>query len=154
MLKRTLLIDQNSVAFLSPEQVERVRRFSLLRDYLARKDEELLRWNESKVGRGDDAVNARRITNIGTFRAYVLAYLKAHEQIAKNMTLLVRQLDPGPTGLPLEIYCFTNTTNWSAYEDIQSNIFDHMLAIMPEFGLRIYQEPSGLDLQRLVNSPA
>jgi len=153
-IKRTLLIDQNSVAFLSPEQVERIRRFSLLRDYLARKDEELLRWNESKVGRGDDAVNARRITNIGTFRAYVLAYLKAHEQIAKNMTLLVRQLDPGPTGLPLEIYCFTNTTNWSAYEDIQSNIFDHMLAIMPEFGLRIYQEPSGLDLQRLVNSPA
>lgn len=146
-IKRALLVDQNSIRFLDPEEVERVGRFKLLDEYLARKDEELSHWNDAKTLSERDPVNARKITNIGTFRAYVLAYLKAHKEISKGKTLLVRQLPPTPTGFPLEIYCFTSTTAWAEYEDIQSDIFDHLLAIMPEFGLRIYQEPSGLDLQ-------
>ncbi len=146
-IKRPLLVDQNSIRFLDHEETQRVRRFSLLDTYLARKDEELRRWNEAAIGSEADPVNARRLTNIGTFRAYVFAYLKAHKRISKDKTLLVRQLPPSPNGLPLEIYCFTNTTAWGDYEEIQSDIFDHLLAIMPEFGLRLYQEPSGLDLR-------
>jgi miniconductance mechanosensitive channel len=147
-IKRPLLLDQNSVRFLSTEEVDKLRRFRLLDDYLARKDEELRTWNEKQLGKDGDAINARRITNVGTFRAYVFAFLKAHPKITKEMTLLVRQLSPTPTGLPLEIYCFTNTTAWNEYEGIQADIFDHMIAILPEFGLRLFQEPSGLDLHQ------
>jgi miniconductance mechanosensitive channel len=84
----------------------------------------------------------RRLTNIGTFRAYVWRYLKQHPQIHQHMTLLVRQLPPGPQGVPIELYCFT-TTDWGRYEDIQADIFDHLLAIVPEFGLRLFQQPAG-----------
>jgi len=146
-IKRPLLIDQNSIRFLEPDEVQRMHRFSLLVDYLARKDEELRHWNDTQAGAGTDPVNARKLTNIGTFRAYVIAYLQAHERIAKDKTMLVRQLDPTAAGLPLEVYCFTNTTAWGEYEAIQSDIFDHLLSIMPEFGLRLFQEPSGLDLR-------
>jgi len=97
----------------------------------------------------DAEVNRRRLTNAGTFRAYAYNYLKNHPRIHDGMTLIVRQLSPGPEGLPLEIYCFTNTTAWAEYEDIQSDIFDHLLAIVPEFGLRLYQKPAGSDLANL-----
>lgn len=153
-IKRSLFLDQNSVRFLTDEEIGTARRFRLLQPYLSAKDEEIRRWNERVLSGECDPVNARRITNIGTFRAYVIAYLKAHERISRNMTMLVRQLSPTPQGLPLEIYCFTSTTEWGAYEAIQSDIFDHLLAIMPEFGLRIYQEPSGLDLRGLVRNAA
>lgn len=100
-------------------------------------------------------MNTRRITNIGTFRAYVEHYLRAHPGIHQDMTLLVRQLSPTPEGLPLEIYCFTNTTKWAEYESIQSDIFDHLLAILPEFGLQVFQNPSGTDMRGfLAQSPA
>lgn len=149
-IKRTLLIDQNSIDFLAPDEIAHLRRFRLLNDYLTRKDRELDDWNHSAAQESADPVNARRLTNIGSFRAYVLAYLKNHDRIlTKDMTLMVRQLSPTPQGLPLEIYCFTNTTAWGDYEGIQSDLFDHLLAIMPEFGLRLYQEPSGLDFQGL-----
>ncbi|MEZ5655178.1 MAG: mechanosensitive ion channel [Sphingobium sp.] len=148
-IKRSLFIDQNSIRFLNPEETGTVSRFRLLKEYLASKDDEIRRWNEGALLGECDPINARRITNIGTFRAYVIAYLKAHERITKDMTMLVRQLSPTPQGLPLEIYCFANTVAWGEYEAIQSDIFDHLLAIMPEFGLRIYQEPSGLDLQAI-----
>jgi len=146
-IKRSLFIDQNAIGFLKDERLGNLRRFRLLDDYLARKDAELREWNASMLSADCDAVNARRVTNIGTFRAYVAAYLKAHGRVTPNMTLLVRQLAPTPQGLPLEIYCFTDTVAWAEYEAIQSDIFDHLLAILPEFGLRIYQEPSGLDLR-------
>ena len=94
-------------------------------------------------------MNTRRITNIGTFRAYVERYLRSHPGIHQNMTLIVRQLNPTADGLPLEIYCFTNTVSWVNYEGIQSDIFDHLFAILPEFGLRVYQHPSGMDLKDL-----
>ena len=97
----------------------------------------------------DEAVNKRRLTNIGTFRAYAVNYLKNRPDLHKGMTLMVRQLAPGPEGLPLEIYCFTNTTAWVDYEGIKADIFDHLLAIVPEFGLRLYQKPAGSDLAGL-----
>ncbi len=149
-IKRALMLDQNSVRFLTEDEVASMKRFRLLDGYIARKQEEIAAWNAHELSSDSDAINARRITNIGTFRAYVIAYLKSHPKIASDgFTLLVRQLEPGPQGLPLEIYCFTDTVKWGEYEAIQADIFDHMLAILPEFGLRIFQEPSGLDLTGL-----
>ncbi|HRO02459.1 MAG TPA: mechanosensitive ion channel [Terricaulis sp.] len=151
-IKRALMIDQSSIRFLEPEEQARLRRFALIDDYLDAKQQELEDWNARLIEAGRDPVNTRRVTNVGTFRAYVGAYLAAHPRIAQNMTLLVRQLDPTPQGLPIEIYCFTNTTAWGEYENIQGDIFDHLLAILPEFGLRQFQEPSGADLQTLAPS--
>ena len=145
-IKRSLRIDQNSVRFLDPHEVERLRRFSLLADYLTAKEAELSEWNAARSNRNHGGVNARRITNIGTFRAYISAYLQAHDAISKEMFLLVRQLEPTEAGLPLEIYAFTASTAWATYEGIQADIFDHLIAILPEFGLRLYQQPTGLDL--------
>ena len=146
-IKRALSLDQNSVRFLQEGEVEDLRRFRVLDTHIARKEKEIAEWNANELSGDCDNVNARRMTNLGTFRAYVIAYLQNHPRIAgQGFTLLVRQLAPGPTGLPLEIYCFTDTVNWSEYETIQSDIFDHLLAILPEFDLRIFQEPSGLDL--------
>lgn len=143
-IKRSLMIDQNSIRFLEPDDVERFRRFSLLGDYLAQKEAELAEWNAAP-DRLRDPVNARRMTNIGTFRAYMTAYLQAHPGISKQLFLIVRQLDPTEMGLPLEIYGFTSETAWAVYESVQADIFDHLIAILPEFGLRLFQEPSGLD---------
>ena len=125
-----------------------MRRFLLIDDYLADKAAELERWNAELVASGRDPVNMRRSTNIGAFRAYVEQYLTNHPRIRKDMTLLVRQLQPTETGLPLEIYCFTSTVAWGEYEAIQSDIFDHLLAILPEFGLGLYQQPGGADVAR------
>ena len=150
-IKRSLTIDQNSVRFIEPEEVQRLRRFSLLADYLAQKDAELAEWNARRPERSHDNVNARRITNIGTFRTYMSAYLHARDDISKEMFLIVRQLEPSETGLPLEIYGFTTDTAWAAYEGIQADIFDHLIAILPEFGLRLFQQPTGLDLATALN---
>src|SRR5690606_28610850 len=149
-IKRALYLDQSSVRFLEPEERQRLGRFVLLREYLAQKERELAEWN---AGLGEDAqlpVNARRITNLGTFRAYVERYLRRHPGVHQDMTLLVRQLQPGADGIPLEIYCFTNDTRWAVYEGIQSDIFDHLLAILPEFGLRVFQQPGGADFRALL----
>ena len=132
--------------FLDDDERERLRRLALIDGYLARKKAELEAWNATLAAEGRDPVNARRVTNIGTFRAYVQAYLDAHPRIHPRMTRLVRQLAPTPAGLPLEIYCFTATTAWAEYEQIQSDLFDHLLAILPEFGLRVFQQPSGADV--------
>jgi len=146
-IKRSLLLDQHSLHFLSAAEVESLRRFRLLGEYLERKEEEIRKWNRELEGQGRDPVNSRRITNIGTFRAYVERYLRAHKGVHQGMVLLVRQLAPTSDGLPLEVYCFTNTVVWADYEGIQSDIFDHLLAILPEFGLRVFQHPSGADMR-------
>ena len=148
-IKRSLLLDQNCIRFLSAGEERALRRVALIHDYLGSKQDELGSWNADLGEAGSEPVNARRVTNIGTFRAYVAAYLRASGQIAQDMTLIVRQLAPTPQGLPLEIYCFTRTTAWNAYEDIQADIFDHLLAILPEFHLRPFQEPGGVDFQSL-----
>ena len=146
-IKRNLHIDLSSIRFLTDAEIERYERFNLLEDYNERKEKEIAEYNEA-VGESENA-NLRRLTNVGTFRAYVFNYLKHHPKIHDGMTLLVRQLQPGPQGLPLEIYAFTNVTDWSVYEDIQSDIFDHLMAIIGEFGLRTYQQPSGEDIVAL-----
>ncbi|MDP4535971.1 mechanosensitive ion channel family protein [Alkalimonas collagenimarina] len=148
-IKRSLMIDQQSVHFISAEERSRLNRFRLLQEYLPEKEQEIKAWNESLKEQGQEPVNTRRITNLGSFRAYVERYLRSHQHVHQHMTLIVRQLAPTPDGLPLEIYCFTNTTAWVAYEGIQSDIFDHLFAILPEFGLRMYQHPSGLDLRQI-----
>lgn len=151
-IKRSLQIDQNSIRFLSDAEAADFERFYVLREYLTNKRAELAEALEELDGAAEQvsAVNRRRLTNVGTFRAYVFAYLSNHPSINPDATLLVRQLPPGPQGLPLEIYCFTRTTEWLAYEGIQSDVFDHIIAITPEFGLRLFQEPGGADLAGLL----
>jgi miniconductance mechanosensitive channel len=142
-IKRALFLDQSSIHFLTEEEVAHLRKFSLLKEYLEQKSTELADWNKNT----DSVINSRRITNIGTFRAYIENYLRHNAKIHQGMTLLVRQLGPTADGLPLEIYCFTNDTRWAFYEGIQSDIFDHLYAILPEFGLRTFQNPSGADMR-------
>ena len=148
-IKRAIDIDVSSIRFQSSEEVEHFKRFVLLKDYISGKEKELEDYNASLGAEVDDAVNQRRLTNVGTFRAYAYNYLKNHPHIHKGMTLLVRQLAPGPEGLPIEIYCFTNTTVWAKYEDIQADIFDHLLAVAQEFDLSLYQRPTGSDFRAL-----
>jgi len=148
-IKRAIFIDVSTIRMQTQDEVEHFTRFALLKDYIKNKEQELADYNAGLATEVDAEVNRRRLTNVGTFRAYAYNYLKNHPKIHKDMTLIVRQLGPGPEGLPLEIYCFTNTTAWAVYEDIQSDIFDHLLAIVPEFGLRLYQKPAGSDLANL-----
>jgi miniconductance mechanosensitive channel len=147
-IKRALLLDMNSIRFLDDADIERFGNFVLLQDYIAEKKKELEEYNQS-VTAGDPSLvaNARKLTNIGTFRMYVVQYLRSHPKIHKEMTFLIRQLSPTPSGLPLEIYVFSNDVAWVPYEGIQSDIFDHLLAIVPEFGLRVFQQPTGQDFQ-------
>lgn len=142
-IMRAMMIDQNSIGFLDDEDLAKLGRFGVLRDYLRERQEQVCQWNEAHAR--DEILDARRLTNLGTFRAYVLGYLQSRPDIADDKTLLVRQLAPGEHGLPLEIYAFATTTVWARYENIQADIFDHLLAIMPEFGLRIFQRPAGSD---------
>ncbi len=146
-IKRSIVFDQNSIRFLSDEEVLDLKKFKILAPYLAAKRKEIAEWNANELEGEDAPVNARRLTNIGTMRAYMAAYLEWDPHIAEQFTLMVRQLPSGPQGVPLEVYCFTDTTSWGEYERIQADIFDHLLAIVPEFDLKLFQEPSGLDVQ-------
>ena len=146
-IKRSIQIDLDSIRFATEAQLERWQKIDLLRDYLAAKLEEIRVANGKRPTAQASVANARHLTNIGTFRAYCAAYLKHHPGVHQRMTLLVRQLPPAERGIPLEIYCFTNTTQWSAYEAIQSDIFDHLLAILPEFGLSTFQVSSAAALR-------
>ena len=149
-IKRAVNIDQSSIRFLESDEVENLKRFALLEGYLGAKQHELAEAEADLGEAGRVSVNRRRLTNVGTFRAYTVAYLKAHARINTDMTLLVRQNPPGPQGLPIEIYCFTRSTDWIVYEDAQSDIFDHLLSILPEFGLRLFQNPAGSDVAKLL----
>ncbi len=149
-IKRAIFIDQSSVHFMSEEEQKRLQDFLLLDQYLNTKQNELEDFNHQLSNQS--VYNQRRLTNLGTFRAYVEFYLKQHAGISQNQSLMVRQLQPTSEGLPLEIYAFTNTTVWKDYEAIQSDIFDHLIAIIPEFGLQVYQAPSGADFKHLADS--
>jgi miniconductance mechanosensitive channel len=150
-IKRSIFIDVNTIDFLEPDEIDAFEKYALLRDYIEHKRQDIEAHNASGRDRTINA-NIRRLTNLGTFRAYIYSYLKNHPQIHKNMTLLVRQLDPTPQGLPIEIYCFTTTTEWNAFEDIQSDMMDHLFAVAPDFGLRTFQNPSGEDLRGLTHA--
>ena len=145
-IKRSIQIDQSSVHFMSAEEQNKLKDFILLDQYLNTKAEELEQFNLQLSHHSQ--YNQRRLTNLGTFRAYIEFYLQQHPGISKNHSLMVRQLQPTSEGLPLEIYAFTNTTVWKDYEAIQSDIFDHLIAIIPEFGLKVYQAPSGADFKQ------
>jgi miniconductance mechanosensitive channel len=147
-MKRAIHLDMNSIHFLSDEEIAPLSRFEFLHEYLQAKQSELKVANAREVGDGVTP-DPRRLTNVGTYRAYVRHYLQDHPMIHKEMTLLVRQLEPGPQGLPLEIYCFSNDTDWGNYEGLQADILDHLIASLPDFGLQAFQEPSGGDLREL-----
>jgi len=146
-IKRPVQIDMSTIRFLEEEEIQKLSRFVLLREYMENKIQELKEYNRQYQGDRDLIINSRRLTNIGTFRAYLIAYLRQHPKIHQDLTFLVRQLPPRADGLPIEIYVFTNDIRWSPYEEIQADIFDHILAIANEFGLRIFQNPSGYDFQ-------
>ncbi len=148
-IKRAILLDQTSIGFLTDEQYKHLKSAFLLDKYLNEKNKEIVEWNEQLGPETNTKLNQRAMTNVGTLRAYLNHYLRNHPGIHQEMTLLVRQLAPTAEGLPLEIYCFTNSTKWDFYENVQSDIFDHLLAILPEFGLRVYQQPTGNDLAKI-----
>jgi len=151
-IKRSINIDMNSVKFCNKEMIEKLKSITIISKYIDNKLSEIKEHNASLTGNSKSIINERALTNIGTFRAYLKAYLKNNKNIHENMTFLVRQLSPTENGLPIQIYVFSNNTNWVDYEEIQSDIFDHLIASLNQFDLKIYQRPSGNDLLKLKNN--
>jgi miniconductance mechanosensitive channel len=149
---RNLNIDLTSVHYLSESEITEIRKIHLLSEYIDSRIKEINKWNTENNADQTIPINGRKLTNIGTFRAYVRNYLKQSSRIRKDMTLLVRQLQPNEHGIPLQIYVFTNTTEWIEYEDIQSDLFDHLIASADLFGLKLFQNPSGNDFRQLNNN--
>ena len=148
-IKRSVYIDISTVKFLDEQMIERFGKIQYITDHIERKKQELAEYNELNQVDLSHLANGRRMTNVGTFRAYVEAYLKNHPQISQEMTFLIRQLAPTPKGLPIEIYVFCKDKVWANYEAIQGDIFDHILAIIPVFDLQAFQEPAGKDFRGL-----
>lgn len=151
-IKRSILIDQTSVKFCDDALLNRLSKIQLLHGYLAERSREIAEYNRLHNIDSSSLVNGRHMTNLGTFRAYLMAYLRNHPGVHQGMITMVRQLQPTPDGIPMEIYAFTNDVAWVNYEGIQADIFDHVLAVVPEFELRIFQNPSGHDLARAVGA--
>ncbi len=151
-IMRSIFIDMNTIEFCTPEMLERFSRIKYIADYMQRKFMEIEQHNTNIGEHAQYAVNTRRLTNVGTFRAYATAYLHNHPMINTDMTLMVRQLAPTQHGLPLEIYAFCRDKAWVKYEEVQADIFDHFLSIASEFGLKIFQYPTGNDIQKITNS--
>lgn len=147
-IKRSISIDATSIHFLDEDERQRLHKAHLLKPYLTTRHQEISEWNQ-QLDAPESVLNHRQMTNIGTFRAYLNEYLRHHPRIRKDMTLMVRQLAPDDHGLPIEIYAFTNTVVWLEYESIQADIFDHIFAVVEEFGLRIHQSPTGNDIRAL-----
>jgi miniconductance mechanosensitive channel len=150
-IKRSINIDLGSVKFCDEEMINRFKKYQLISDYLETRLNEIKMDNQKNDVDESELINGRRLTNIGTFREYVKAYLRKRDDVVNNLTFLVRHLDPGPTGIPIEIYVFANTTEWAKYEEIQASIFDHVLSVVPMFDLRIFQNPSGNDFKELAS---
>ena len=148
-IKRSINIDMNSIKFCSKEMIEKFKSITIISKYIDNRLSEIKEYNASVPGNNESKINGRALTNIGTFRAYLKAYLKNNKNIHDNMTFLVRQLSPTENGLPIQIYVFSNNTNWVEYEEIQSDIFDHLIASLNQFDLKVYQLPSGNDLSKL-----
>ena len=149
-IKRSIIIDANSVEFLDAQHIEQLKKITLLKSYLEEKVDALKKYDlEHSENQSGTPKIQRRLTNIGTFRAYCLAYLKHNPMVNSDMTLIVRQLTPKESGIPIEIWTYSNTTDWIQYEGIQSDIFDHLYSILSEFKLEAYQKPSGLDFHPL-----
>jgi miniconductance mechanosensitive channel len=150
-IKRSLSIDMTTVKICDQAMIERFRRFAYISDYIGGKQSELASWNAKQGVDEQELINGRRLTNLGTFRAYVTAYLKQHPRVHEGMTTMVRQLQPTESGLPLEIYVFLKEQRWVEYEALQADIFDHILAVVAEFDLRVFQYPTGRDVSGLLD---
>ncbi|MCK4750520.1 MAG: mechanosensitive ion channel, partial [Bacteroidales bacterium] len=148
-IKRSINIDMNTVKFIDKEMAEKLKKIHLLKDHIETRQEEIRKYNEENQIDGSVLVNGRRMTNLGTFRLYIEQYLKHHPKVHQELTMLIRHLQPTEAGLPIEIYVFSNDQAWANYEAIQADIFDHILAVIPEFGLRVFQDPTGGDFQNL-----
>jgi len=148
-IKRAISIDMKSVDFLDKQQIEKFRKYHLLKDYITDKEKEIADYNKALKLDEDEVTNGRKLTNLGTFRVYLENYLHHHPKIHQKMTFLVRHLQPSEKGIPMEIYVFSNDQAWANFEAIQADIFDHILAILPEFGLSVFQNPTGEDFQKL-----
>jgi len=148
-IKRAMNFDVNSIHFIKNDDLDKFKQFDLLEDFIVKREEEIEEYNKSKVKNANSVVNIRRQTNIGVFRKYAELYLRNHKMISNEQTLMVRQLQSTEKGLPLEVYCFSTDTAWVNYEEIQSDIFDHLYAVANEFGLRVFQNPTGMDLLAL-----
>ena len=151
-IKRSIFVDINSIGFCDEERLTRYSKIDYISEYIELKKEELDKYNTEHVNEQESLVNGRRITNVGTFRAYILAYLKNHSQINQKLTVLVRQLSPSDAGLPIEIYAFSSEKDWIKYEAIQADIFDHLFAVAGEFDLDLFQKPTGRDFSQQFNS--
>ena len=147
-IKRAIFINLGSVKFVDPDTRERFKRYFLISDYVSTRQKEIELYNQENKVDTTELINGRRMTNIGVFRRYAEAYLRSNPNIREDMTLLVRQLPATEHGLPIEVYCFTNTTVWAEYESLQADIFDHLLAASNHFGLEVFQNPSGSDFVR------
>ena len=148
-IKRAINIDVNSIQFCDDAALARYSKVDFIKEYITTRQQEVVAHNQAKVQDPDSIVNGRRLTNIGTFRAYIIAYLQNHPQINQELTLMVRQLAPTDSGLPLEIYAFSSAKDWAVYEGIQADIFDHLFAVAKEFDLRVFQNPAGVDFRVL-----
>ena len=148
-IKRSISIDMNTIQFCTEEMLERFSKIQYISDYIEKKKIELQEYNKLEQVDNSNLANGRRMTNIGTFRAYIEAYLSKHPKINQEMTFLVRQLASTNHGLPIEIYVFSKDQAWANYERIQANIFDHILAVVPEFDLQVFQNPSGRDFNKI-----
>ena len=149
-IKRSINIDMNSVHFCTPEMLEKFRKISLITDYIDGKEQELDEYNEEHHIDSSIWVNGRRQTNLGVFRAYLVRYLRSLPEVSKELVCMVRHLQPTDTGIPIELYCFSSNKVWVEYEGIQADIFDHVLAVIPEFGLSVFQNVSGADLKNII----
>ena len=149
-IKRYVNIDLSSIKFCDSEMLEHFKCIQLISKDIQDRQDEIKAHNLEHNVDVSTLVNGRRLTNIGVFRSYVEAYLRQHPMIHNDMTFLIRQLSPRENGLPIEIYVFCKDTNWTIYEAVQADIFDHILAVVPEFNLRVFQEPSGSDFQKII----
>ena len=149
-IKRSISIDMNTIQFCTEEMLGRFSKIQYITSYIEKNKIEVQKHNTLEQVDHSSLVNGRRMTNIGTFRAYVEAYLKNHPKINQEMTFLIRQLAPAENGLPIEIYVFSKDIAWANYESIQANIFDHIMAVVPEFDLRVFQDPTGRDFNKLI----
>ena len=148
-IKRSVAIDTNTIKFCDAAMLNRFEKFDLIRDYVREKENELKNYNKGKNLAEEDYISGRHQTNVGIFRKYLEVYLRQHPKIKQDLTFLVRQLQPVGKGLPIEIYVFSNDQEWAKYESIQADIFDHIFAVIPEFELRVFQEPSGADIEKI-----
>jgi len=151
-IKRAIHLKVSSFKFCDQTMIEKFKKYRLIKTYILEKEKEILAHNEALVDKEAIPVNIRRLSNIGIFRIYAENYIKSHPRINKEMTTMVRQLEPTSKGLPLEIYCFSADKEWIKYERIMADIFDHLLTITSEFELEVFEEPTGKDFSKLINN--